>query len=69
MKNNYQEMVKGLEKFNQWEKEFSKKLTINDRINQFIILYELKNHIPEARLERVNKNHLEHSYRSPKKFD
>lgn len=58
MKNDYEIMLLKLSKFNEWERNYMKNLSVQRRLEQFLILYDLSLDSSKETVEKMHKEHL-----------
>lgn len=58
MKEKYQMLRKKMAKFNKWETENSKCLTLEERLQQYFVLYSLGKLHHEEVLNKIHEEHL-----------
>ncbi len=68
MNNKYSEHLQKLEKFNRWETEYLKKLSVEKKIRQFIQLFQLQEYLPEETVRRAHEEHLANLIQIQKMF-
>lgn len=59
MKNDYEIMLVKMTRFNEWERDYMKKLPVQKRLEQFSILYDLCIESQKETVERIRKEHLQ----------
>ena len=59
MKNEILEYRNKLSKYNQWENEHRSSLSKSEKLQEFLILFNLAEHIPAKEVMRQQKHHLE----------
>ena len=59
MKNYYEIMLVKMTRFNEWERDYMKKLPVQKRLEQFSILYDLCVESQKETVERMRKEHLQ----------
>ena len=59
MKNAYEMMLVKMSKFNEWERNYMKKLPVQKRLEQFLMLYDLSLDSSKETVEKVRKEHLQ----------
>jgi len=59
MKNDYEIMLVKMTRFNEWERDYMKKLPVQKRLEQFSILYDLCIESQKETVERMRKEHLQ----------
>ena len=59
MKNDYEIMLVKMTRFNEWERDYMKKLPVQKRLEQFSILYDLCVESQKETVERMRKEHLQ----------
>ena len=59
MKNDYEIMLVKMSKFNEWERNYMKKLPVQKRLEQFSILYDLCIESQKETIERMHDEHLQ----------
>ena len=59
MKPEYQEYLKRMSCFNEWEDRFRGQLTVEENLDQFLILYGLGDFVPENISKKIHTEHVE----------
>ena len=59
MNNAYQCMLDGLKKFNEWEKGYNKNLSIERRLDQYRILFDLGLGYKKDVVKKMHQSHLQ----------
>jgi len=59
MKNPYEMMLVKMSKFNEWERNYMKKLPVQRRLEQFLMLYDLSLDSSKETVEKMSKEHLQ----------
>ena len=58
MKSELKEYRTKLNKYNNWEIEYSKKLSLNNRLEQFVELFNLAYELPDKIKDKGHEDHL-----------
>ena len=56
------------DRFNKWEIEYIKSLTIEEKLNQFCILFDFSKSMPKEKVQKASKEHLENLISIKKEF-
>ena len=59
MKSEYQEYLNRMTRFNAWEEQSRSQLSIQAKLDQFLILYGLRDFVPDNVREQVHTEHVE----------
>ena len=68
MKSEYQEYLKRMSRFNEWEEQSRSQLTVEKKLDQFLILYGLGNFVPDNVRKQVHTEHVEALCRTQKRL-
>ncbi|MBU0711057.1 hypothetical protein KJ762_01070 [bacterium] len=58
MRPEYQENLKRMTRFNEWEERSRSQLTVQAKLDQFLVLYGLWDFVPENIREKVHAEHV-----------
>jgi len=58
MRPEYQEHLKCMARFNEWKEQSRSQLTVQAKLDQFLILYGLWDFVPENIREKVHTEHV-----------